>query len=135
MKRPQNKGDYKPKLEEIYTEEEQSEELINRRTTIKPKRKLQEKKYDDIKLNREKNNIVLVINQKEKKEQEPPKQTEPKRFVPYEGGAGVRQHVRPEIASAASIPRLFLEASTGRVVDRTTGQAYVLQPVPHVNYS
>ncbi|KAI5645220.1 hypothetical protein NE865_02768 [Phthorimaea operculella] len=48
------------------------------------------------------------------------------------GGAGVRQH-QPAEVTAASAPRLFLEPSTGHVVDRATGQAYVLQPIP-ANY-
>ncbi|CAH0627304.1 unnamed protein product [Chrysodeixis includens] len=47
------------------------------------------------------------------------------RYFPYEGGAGVRH---PE-AAAATVPRLFFEAATGHVVDRATGQAYVLQPI------
>lgn len=66
-----------------------------------------------------------------------PKQyLEPPHFVPYEGGSGVRQHQQPDVSAAATVPRLFLEPSTGRVVDRATGQAYVLQPVaPHSNYN
>lgn len=50
-------------------------------------------------------------------------------YVPYESGAGVRQYQSPELTEAATVPRLFLEAATGHVVDRATGQAYVLQPV------
>lgn len=50
-------------------------------------------------------------------------------YVPYEGGAGVRQHQQPDVSAAATTPRLFLEPSTGHVVDRATGQAYVLQPI------
>lgn len=50
-------------------------------------------------------------------------------YVPYESGAGVRQYQSPEVKEVATVPRLFLEAATGRVVDRATGQAYILQPV------
>lgn len=50
-------------------------------------------------------------------------------YVPYESGAGVRQYQSPKSNEAATIPRLFLEAATGHVVDRATGQAYILQPV------
>lgn len=50
-------------------------------------------------------------------------------YVPYESGAGVRQYQSPELKEIATVPRLFLEAATGHVVDRATGQAYVLQPV------
>ncbi|XP_021196821.3 GATA zinc finger domain-containing protein 10 isoform X1 [Helicoverpa armigera] len=65
-----------------------------------------------------------------------PKQyLEPPRFVPYEGGAGVRQHQQPEVSAATTVPRLFLEPSTGHVVDRATGQAYVLQPIAAHNYN
>lgn len=50
-------------------------------------------------------------------------------YVPYESGAGVRQYQSPELSAAASVPRLFVEPGTGHVVDRATGQAYILQPV------
>lgn len=50
-------------------------------------------------------------------------------YVPYESGAGVRQYQSPESNQAAIVPRLFLEATTGHVVDRATGQAYILQPI------
>lgn len=76
---------------------------------------------------------MLVVSHKDneaKKEptqnQEQKTQANDNRFVPYESGSGVRQH---QEVTAASAPRLFLEPSTGHVVDRTTGQAYVLQPV------
>ncbi|XP_061709591.1 putative uncharacterized protein DDB_G0271606 isoform X2 [Cydia pomonella] len=73
----------------------------------------------------------------EPKEQQPQyyvKRTE-NQFVPYEQGAGVRQHQHPELTLAASAPRLFLEPTTGHVVDRATGQAYVLQPIAVNNYN
>ncbi|CAH0727943.1 unnamed protein product, partial [Brenthis ino] len=134
QKKPQNKGDFKPKIKMEDSDDEISEIPVNRRK-VKPKRRLKERNLsglDDIQLDREKNNVVLVINQRDKEEEQPVKQqTEPKTFVPYDGGAEVRQHIRPEIATAAPVPRLFLEPSTGHVVDRTTGQAYFLQPVPH----
>ncbi|GBP09312.1 hypothetical protein EVAR_5750_1 [Eumeta japonica] len=57
----------------------------------------------------------------------PALQKEEPQFVPYERGAGIRQHQNQ--LAAASVPRLFLEPSTGHVVDRATGQAYVLQPI------
>lgn len=50
-------------------------------------------------------------------------------YVPYESGAGVRQYQSPESNHAPIVPRLFLEAATGHVVDRATGQAYILQPI------
>ncbi|XP_026328960.1 protein PFC0760c-like [Hyposmocoma kahamanoa] len=50
-------------------------------------------------------------------------------YVPYESGAGVRQYQSPNSNEAANVPRLFLEAATGHVVDRATGKAYILQPV------
>lgn len=66
----------------------------------------------------------------------PNQQLEPPKYVPYEGGAGVRQHQQPEVSAASTVPRLFLEPSTGHVVDRATGQAYVLQPIAaHNNYN
>ncbi|CAH0699743.1 unnamed protein product [Spodoptera exigua] len=66
----------------------------------------------------------------------PKQHLEPPRFVPYEGGAGVRQHHQSDVTAASTVPRLFLEPSTGHVVDRATGQAYVLQPIaPHNNYN
>ncbi|XP_049865767.1 uncharacterized protein LOC126366626 [Pectinophora gossypiella] len=60
---------------------------------------------------------------------EPRRQPEQTHYVPYEAGAGVRQYHAPEAVAAASAPRLFLEPSTGHVVDRATGQAYILQPI------
>lgn len=51
------------------------------------------------------------------------------KYVPYEQGSGVREHKNSEVTAAASVPRLFWEPSTGHVVDRNTGQAYVLQPI------
>ncbi|XP_047986703.1 putative mediator of RNA polymerase II transcription subunit 26 isoform X2 [Leguminivora glycinivorella] len=77
------------------------------------------------------------------KKNEEPKEQQPQyyatraenQFVPYEQGAGVRQHQHPELTPAASAPRLFLEPTTGHVVDRATGQAYVLQPIAVNNYN
>ncbi|CAG4936780.1 unnamed protein product [Colias eurytheme] len=74
---------------------------------------------------REKHHIVLVVNQRER---EPHRQRDVKQR-PYEGS--VRRHPSLESSVAASAPRLFFESSTGHVIDRTTGQAYVLQPVVH----
>ncbi|CAB3243747.1 unnamed protein product [Arctia plantaginis] len=59
----------------------------------------------------------------------PQYQPEHPQYVPYENGAGIRQYQQPEISAASTVPRLFLEPSTGHVVDRATGQAYVLQPI------
>ncbi|XP_038210858.1 uncharacterized protein LOC119831527 isoform X1 [Zerene cesonia] len=75
---------------------------------------------------REKHHIVLVVNQRER---EPNRQKDMKQFVPYESRLGVRRHQNLESSVAASAPRLFFESSTGHVIDRTTGQAYMLQPV------
>lgn len=84
-------------------------------------------------LPKEKQQVVIVVNHKDADNQASQygqKQPEPTNFVPYEGGAGVRQH-QAEEATVASVPRLFLEPSTGHVVDRATGQAYVLQPIKY----
>nr|XP_034824849.1 uncharacterized protein LOC117982595 [Maniola hyperantus] len=62
----------------------------------------------------EKNHIVLVVNHNVKNNYDGP------------GDRHLNKQVTP-----ASVPRLFLESSTGRVIDRATGQAYVLQPVYH----
>ncbi|XP_037961661.2 uncharacterized protein LOC105382767 isoform X2 [Plutella xylostella] len=55
-------------------------------------------------------------------------------YVPYATGAGVRQY-NPELTAASAPPRLFLDPSTGHIVDRSTGQAYVLQPLRANNYN
>lgn len=87
-----------------------------------------------------KHQVVLVVSEKDDSEDrnEPEAKSQPEltHYVPYEGGAGVRQHQQPEVTSApslASVPRLFLEPSTGHVIDRATGQAYVLQPIITIN--
>ncbi|XP_050342328.1 uncharacterized protein LOC126768346 [Nymphalis io] len=123
----------KEKREENVNEEE----VTNRPFKIKPKRRLRQQHDTKVPQNKEKNNVVLVIKHKENDEQvEFPKSSEPKHFVPYEGGAGVRQPVPPELVTSASIPRLFLDQSTGYVIDRTTGQAFMLQPIPrNIHYS
>ncbi|CAG5058650.1 unnamed protein product [Parnassius apollo] len=90
---------------------------------------------------REKNQMVLVVGHKERETQDKDshlasRQLETSHYVPYEDGSGIRQHYHPELAAANTAPRLFLETSTGHVVDRTTGQAYVLQPIlRNHNYS
>ncbi|XP_026486288.2 uncharacterized protein LOC113393550 isoform X1 [Vanessa tameamea] len=115
------------KLEENVNEEE----VTNRPFKIKPKRRLRQQYVTEAPQNKEKNNIVLVIKHKQNDEKvDFPKQSEPKHFVPNEGGAGIRQPVPPELVASASIPRLFLDQSTGYVIDRTTGQAFMLQPIP-----
>lgn len=108
---------------------------------IDDKEKPEHKSHEDIQENenKEKKQVVLVLSHKDKdtdkqiKEQqsqfEPKRQRHSNHFVPYEHGAGVREHQHPEATVAASVPRLFLEPSTGHVVDRATGQAYVLQPI------
>lgn len=91
---------------------------------------------------KEKHQVVLVVNHRDDNNDQnnqdnqyqglPPKASQ---YVSYENGAGVRQHQEEftpeeaEATAAASVPRLFLEPSTGHVVDRATGQAYVLQPI------
>ncbi|KOB77307.1 Uncharacterized protein OBRU01_04099 [Operophtera brumata] len=87
---------------------------------------------------KEKQQVVLVVNHKNKDQdnqgsQYVQRRPEPTHYVPYESGAGVRQHHQDEATAAASVPRLFLEPSTGHVVDRATGQAYVLQPITKHN--
>ncbi|XP_046960789.1 uncharacterized protein LOC124530604 [Vanessa cardui] len=123
------------KLEENVNEEE----VTNRPFKIKPKRRLRQQYVTEAPQNKEKNNIVLVIKHKENEKDDKvdlPKQSEPKHFVPYEGGAGVRQPVPPELVASASIPRLFLDQSSGYVIDRSTGQAFMLQPIPrNIRYS
>ncbi|KAJ2939670.1 hypothetical protein O0L34_g14387 [Tuta absoluta] len=79
---------------------------------------------------REQQQQIALQNQQQNRFTTQPEQPEStsRPYVPYEGGAGVRQH-QPAEVTAASAPRLFLEPSTGHVVDRATGQAYVLQPI------
>ncbi|XP_053602850.1 uncharacterized protein LOC128670862 isoform X2 [Plodia interpunctella] len=113
---------------EDYSDEEEPE--IYKKV---PKKRQQYRQKEDYQPQEDKNQVVLVV--KEKDDVSEPKQyAEPQpevnHYVNYEGGAGVRQHQQPE--ASASAPRLFLEHSTGRVVDRSTGQAYILQPI--LNY-
>ncbi|CAH1644128.1 unnamed protein product [Spodoptera littoralis] len=116
--------------EEEFEDEEEEEKTYEK---PKPKRQQYRKKEDDNK-QKEKNQIVLVYLPQAP--QVPKQHLEPPHFVPYEGGAGVRQHHQPDVTAASTVPRLFLEPSTGHVVDRATGQAYVLQPIaPHNNYN
>ncbi|XP_068630647.1 serrate RNA effector molecule homolog [Battus philenor] len=119
-------------------EAEASSEKETYQTVQNPKKPTQPSKISEEEQPRGKDDIVLVVGQKEKENRQKHTQfvpqVEPKHYVPYEGGAGVRHHQHAEVQAAA--PRLFLEPSTGHVVDRATGQAYVLQPlVPKSNYS
>lgn len=116
-----------------------SERIIEEEGTTevqKSNKKQKEHRYERPQHEKEKNHFVLVVNEKETEEEQSDRtrqtkqqQSEPKRFVKYEDGAGVRQHTNPEALASASAPRLFLETQTGHIVDRMTGQAYVLQPV------
>ncbi|OWR47048.1 hypothetical protein KGM_211399 [Danaus plexippus plexippus] len=116
-----------------------SERIIEEEGTTevqKSNKKQKEHRYERPQQEKEKNHFVLVVNEKETEEEQSDRtrqtkqqQSEPKRFVKYEDGAGVRQHTNPEALASASAPRLFLETQTGHIVDRMTGQAYVLQPV------
>lgn len=116
---------------EEYDAEASEEETYEMESKQKPHR-IEEYKSENPVQQREKNHVVLILSQKEKSTpvtgDQMPHTKEVKHYVPYEGGAGVRQHQYPEVTPAAA-PRLFLEPSTGHVVDRATGQAYVLQPL------
>ncbi|CAH2075071.1 unnamed protein product, partial [Iphiclides podalirius] len=124
------------------SEEERPQEYTNQKQrTSKQQQTARENSRDRPEQAREKNQIVLVVGHKERETQEPnnhqARQLEDKLYVPYEGGAGIRQHQHPErqVTAAANAPRLFLEPTTGHVVDRATGQAYVLQPlIKNPNY-
>ncbi|KAM3962915.1 uncharacterized protein ACR2FA_003012 [Aphomia sociella] len=126
------------KVEEYSDEEEDNVDVL--KTT--PKRRSQNKQTQQEQYQQpkeQKNQVVLVVKENDSEEdQEQPKQfarnvqKDASQYVPYEGGAGVRQHHQPDLSAAAVAPRLFLEHATGRVVDRATGQAYILQPI--LNY-
>ncbi|XP_031769423.2 uncharacterized protein LOC113511806 [Galleria mellonella] len=123
------------KVEE-YSDEDQDKVEVVKKT---PKRRsqnnqAQQEQYQEPK--EEKNQIVLVVKENDNSENEEQTnqqirstQQDVNQYVPYEGGAGVRQHRQPDLNTAAVAPRLFLEHATGRVVDRATGQAYILQPI------
>ncbi|XP_045446597.1 protein PXR1-like [Melitaea cinxia] len=131
------------------TSEESSEEYVTARPLrVKAKGRVRKPHEAEVSETKEKNDIVLIVNRKEQDDEEEnykPQQpkplesydnAEPKRFVSYEGGAGVRQKVQHEPLPSASVPRLFLDQSTGYIFDRTTGQAYVLQPIhQNIDYS
>ncbi|XP_028171541.1 legumin B isoform X1 [Ostrinia furnacalis] len=112
-------------------EDDQPEEEVYK----KPKRSHHRHTYDEDEERPQqketKNQVVLVVKEKDGNNQDNTHQKyqDFSQFVPYEGGAGVRQHHHPETVAAASVPRLFWEPTTGHVVDRATGQAYVLQPI------
>ncbi|XP_050683594.1 suppressor of Mek1 isoform X2 [Leptidea sinapis] len=71
---------------------------------------------------REKNHIILVVKHKDR-----PQPVNKKQFVPYVNGAGIRHP--PSNNKRDVNHRLFIEPSTGHVIDRATGKAYVLQPL------
>lgn len=71
---------------------------------------------------RQVNNIKLITDQKDNNEDAVKAGIEG--FVNYENGA-LRLYKR----QIPAVPRLFLESSTGHVINSATGQAYVLQPV------
>lgn len=131
------------------TNEESSEEYVTARPLrVKAKRRVRKPHEAEVSQTKEKNDFVLIVNRKEKddegenhKPQEPKPlesydNAEPKRFVSYEGNAGVRHNVQHDPLPSASVPRLFIDQSTGYIFDRTTGQAYVLQPIhQNIHYS
>lgn len=122
------------KVEQYSDEEDASSEEVYK----KPKRSHHRQSHDeDVQQKETKNQVVLVVKEKDGNQHENSRQNyqDFSQFVPYEGGAGVRQHRHPETTAAASAPRLFLEPTTGHVVDRATGQAYVLQPIAAPNYN
>ncbi|CAH2107622.1 unnamed protein product [Euphydryas editha] len=135
--------------EDDETNEESDEEYVTARPLKVKSRRRIHKHYDtEVPQTKEKNDIVLIVNRKQKDEegenfkpQEPKpfesyENSEPKRLVSYEDGAAMRQHVQHEPLPSPSVPRLFLDQSTGYIVDRTTGQTYVLQPTPqNIHYS
>lgn len=47
--------------------------------------------------------------------------------TPY--NSGFRQNIE-----TSSAPRLYFEPSTGQVIDRVTGQAFLLQPIVNSRY-
>ncbi|XP_059048350.1 myb-like protein F [Achroia grisella] len=120
------------KVEE-YSEEDEDVE-VQKKT---PKRRTQNKQTQQHQTPKEeKNQVVLVVkendnsnNQEQTNQYNGNTQQDVNQYVPYEGGAGVRQHHQADLNAAAIAPRLFLEHATGRVVDRVTGQAYILQPI------
>lgn len=132
-----------PRKVEKYSDEDEDEE-IEEEIYKKPKRQhhrqSEEEEEEEPKPKEAKNQVVLVVKEKDRSKQQQAEQDQTlqsaypnnqayTQYVPYEGGAGVRQHHQPEVAAAASVPRLFLEPSTGHIVDSATGQAYVLQPI------
>ncbi|KAJ0180075.1 hypothetical protein K1T71_004666 [Dendrolimus kikuchii] len=122
-----------------YSEEDENENQKKKN----PKRQQYRKDENEEEYNKpekERNQVVLVVTKKDDAEKQSTEFTQQKQpdmntYVPYEGGAGVRHHQQPEASAANTIPRLFLEPSTGHVVDRATGQAYILQPVNIINYN
>ncbi|KPI98037.1 hypothetical protein RR46_11158 [Papilio xuthus] len=122
-------------VDEYDAEASEEKETYEIKTKQKSQRIEKEHKSEEPVQPREKNHVVLILSQKERNtpetgDQTPRTKEDAKHYVPYEGGAGVRQHQYPEVIRTAG-PRLFLEPSTGHVVDRATGQAYVLQPLVH----
>lgn len=119
---------------ETNTNDESDRETIVKKN-VKPRRSNIQSEYKEDEKQKEKNDFVLIVDHKDKEDTKEPKDTVARQienqFVPYEDGAGVRQHYYPQIVASASVPRLFLEPSTGHVVDRATGRAYVLQPIVH----
>ncbi|CAG9785281.1 unnamed protein product [Diatraea saccharalis] len=128
-------------------DEENEHEEVEEKVYKKSKRPQHRQKQDNVEDNPEtppkepKKKVVLVVQEKENQVKNqyvpsvPTRQLDYTKYVPYEGGAGVRQHHHPEVVAAASVPRLFLEPTTGHVVDRATGQAYVLQPIAALGYN
>lgn len=120
-----------------HTQRKVKEEIIYGRKKEPVEEEPQEEHTKPVKVkrHRKRNHEVLPKENKDERSdvQEQQRQVsrkpDPDHYVPYEGGAGVRQHQQPEVTAASSAPRLFLEPSTGHVVDRATGQAYVLQPI------
>lgn len=113
--------------EEEYEEAEEPTTTTTRRPALKKKIQRTEAENEEFDSAQPSDSKKVTLEDVHEPYQKPQKTQE--HFVPYEGGAGVRQHYQ----AAAAPPRLFLEPSTGHVVDRATGQAYVLQPIIPIN--
>ncbi|CAH2269101.1 jg17319 [Pararge aegeria aegeria] len=128
VKKRSNVDETKFKRHITESQNDYNRDLVKINPKTKSLKQLHEQYLEDIHYTNEKNHLVLVPDQNLKESYE---DKASKRFIPYEVGAG-RKHSQ-QIASAPVL-RLILESSTGRVIDRATGQAYVLEPV-NLNYN
>lgn len=114
---------HKNKFEELSDEDEEEEPQIKPIKKVKKNKKIKDNRNEPSEISSTKTKFESAVESLGSTPQYYTPPTVQTHFVPYVQGGGLRQPYQ----TLSPGPRLVLEPSTGHVVDRETGQAYVLQ--------